>query len=146
MWYHTADGTVMDLDLAARSLKPRCLVTWTHLSHLIHSQCPAPFILHSWLSGTHSLPYVRSYYSWFSVNSIEMHKNGMQYKKDNTNNKHGNKGLLLSCIFHAKELRCYVEVQWGTSKWLQDRDPKSRLYTVVLCFVYAKVSKSRHSA
>lgn len=89
--YQTTDGTGMNLDLAARSLKPRCLDAEARPSHLVHfiANAPTPSFYTVNFLEPNSLPYGRSYYSWFSVNSTETNGNGMQYKKYVC--KHGNK-------------------------------------------------------
>lgn len=51
-----ADGTGMDLDLAARSPKPQCLAAQARPSHLIHfaAKAPAPsFYTADYLEPTH---------------------------------------------------------------------------------------------
>lgn len=86
--YQTTDGTGMNLDLVARSLKPRCLDAKTRLSHLVYFTANAPtcsFYTVNFLASN-SLPYGSSYYSWFVVNSTETNVTGMQCKK-----KYGNK-------------------------------------------------------
>lgn len=87
--YQTTDGTGMNLDLAARSLKPICLDAKTHPSHLVYFTANAltcSFYTVNFLASN-SLPYGRSYYSWFSVNSTETNVNGMQCKKKNMETK-----------------------------------------------------------
>lgn len=69
----------MDLDLAARSLKPRCIDAKARPSHLIHFTANAPTLSFYTVNilEPNSLSYGRSYRSWFSVDSIETNGNDM---------------------------------------------------------------------